>query len=117
MNVIIPLLLATETDPELNVRDNKSQKVGQYRYQYNVAALVGDDACHGTAAVAYHNEMRMAATVYIADIDADNIHAILSDFVTYPQAYPPPGQPEILLKSAGKHWDRNDASKKLPVEK
>ena len=119
MNVIIPLVLASDTGPELNVQsddtDGSTQKVGKYRYQYDVAALVGDDAYHSTGAVQYHNEMRMAATIYIADIGADNIDAILSDYVTYSQAYPPPGQPEILLRSAKKHWDCSNPSRKLPV--
>jgi hypothetical protein len=112
--VIIPLILANNTSPELNVRDEKLHKVGNYRYEYDVAVLLGDDAYHGTGSVHYDNEMRMAATLFIADIDADNIGAIVSDFVSYPQAYPPTSNPSILLRSAGKHWHPNDPSKKLP---
>jgi hypothetical protein len=119
MNVIIPLVLASDTGPELQLQsddtDGSTQNVGKYRYQYDVAALVGDDAYHGTGAVQYRNEMRMAATVYIADIGADNIDAVLSDYVTYAQAYPPPNQPDILLRSAKKHWDSTNPSKRLPV--
>jgi hypothetical protein len=57
MNVIIPLVLASDTGPELQVQsddtDGSTQNVGKYRYQYDVAALVGDDAYHGTGAVQY----------------------------------------------------------------
>jgi hypothetical protein len=91
-------------------------KVGTLKYQNNVATLVGDDCFHATNAVDYHGEeMRMAATVYLADVDHDNINAIMSKFVTYPRHYPPPAHPEILLQQARKHWNRDDPSSKLPT--
>jgi hypothetical protein len=100
----------------LQVRSDAPElKVGTFKYQYNVATLVGDDCYHATNAVDYHGEMRMMATVYLADVDDDNIHAIMSKFVTYPRHYPPPAQPELLLQQAGRHWNRDDASSKLPI--
>lgn len=117
MNIIIPLILATgeESGPELKLEDTQSRQVGTYQYRYNVAVMVGDDAYHATGPVQYpSHEMRMAATIYIADINPGNIDAILSDHVTYAEAYPPPAQPEVLLKVAGAHWDPQDATKKLP---
>jgi hypothetical protein len=118
-NVIIPLILANTTRPELDLRSDEveangtEQPVGRLRYQYNVASLMGDDAHHGTSAVDYRlqKEMRMAATVYIADIGEDNIESILKD---YTQRYPPRGKPEILLAMAGLHWRRDDPSMRLP---
>lgn len=123
VNVIIPLILAGDTGPELRLGDDElvnhagEQKVGYFRYQYDVAAIVGDDAYHGTSAVNYSesDEMRMAATVYLGDITAENVHAAMDDYITYPNQYPPPNQPEMLLQSAGSHWQRNDPSKKLPA--
>jgi len=118
INIIIPLILANDTGPELAVRDGMDKtKAGKYRYQYNVAPMLGDDAYHGTGAVDYSPrcEMRMAATLFVADIDATNIGSILDRFVCYPQAYPPASNPEILLRTAGRHWDPNDPSKKLPT--
>jgi hypothetical protein len=119
--VIIPLILANETRPELDLRSNKREGVswttahpiGRLRYKYDVASMMGDDAYHGTSAVDYRvqKEMRMAATVYIGDIGTDNIEAILSD---YTQHYPPKEHPEILLGMAGLHWRRDDPSAKLP---
>jgi hypothetical protein len=120
-NAIIPLILANETRPELDLRDdtkregtldNSPQPVGRLRYQYDVAYLMGDDAYHGTSAVDYRvqKQMRMAATVYIADIGEDNIDAILKD---YTQRYPP-RDPEILLGMAGSHWRSDDPSTRLP---
>ena len=86
-NVIIPLELASETAPELDLQDDKyfsadgEALVGRYRYEYNVGAMMGDDAMHGTSAVDYrqNKEMRLAATVYIADVNESNIRRIMSE--------------------------------------
>jgi hypothetical protein len=113
-NIIIPLILANETGPELDIQEDDGGRVGRYKYELNVAAMVGDDALHATSAVDYlsANEMRMAATVYIADINADNIESIMNDFT---QAYPPKGDLDFLLNQAGQHWSPIDKSKRLPV--
>lgn len=116
-NVIVPLILANETGPELDVQadreTNYDPEVGRLRYQYDVASMMGDDAYHATSAVDYrvNKEMRMAATVYIGDISEDNIDAILSD---YTQNYPPKSRPDILMKMAGTHWQRNNPDVRLP---
>lgn len=123
-NVIIPLLLAEETGPELDlgsyecdipfggVRNGAEEQydgddpynycVGRYRYEYDVASLMGDDAMHATSAVDYRrkSEMRMAATVYIADVNKDNVDSTISH---YTQAYPPADR-DLILSWAGKHW-------------
>jgi hypothetical protein len=81
--VIIPLILANETGPELDLQnydeedddedddddETKSDyRVGRYRYEYHVASMMGDDALHASSAVDYRvqKEMRLAATVYVA---------------------------------------------------
>jgi hypothetical protein len=131
-NIIVPLLLANETGPELDLQaaasssssssssdpgteDNDDDKhaVGRLRYQYDVASMMGDDAYHATSAVDYRpqNEMRMAATIYVADITVDNIDAILTD---YTQQYPPNDRPELLLAMAGNHWHRDIPHARLP---
>ena len=117
-NVIIPLILANETGPELDLQDRGAAeeddwKVGRYRYQYDVASMMGDDAHHATSAIDYRTskEMRMAATVYVADINKENIDSILRD---YTQNYPPKDKPDLLLEMAGTHWKKDDPSMKLP---
>eukprot|EP00977_Amphora_coffeiformis_P013293 scaffold3424_cov182-Amphora_coffeaeformis.AAC.1 len=107
-------------------------RTGQLAYQYHVAALLGDDVQHATSAVAYNtssnsssssssnsrdDQIRMAATFYVADITETNIAAAMDRFVTYPDHYPPPSQPQVLLRAAGAHWQRDDPSKKLPRPK
>jgi SET domain len=120
-NVIVPLILANDTGPELDLQswhpelseDEQEYKIGRYRYEYDVASMMGDNAYHATSAVDYrvNKEMRMAATIYIADVNDVNAENIMGH---YTQAYPPP---DInLLKSwEGRHWKRSDPSRRLPV--
>jgi hypothetical protein len=111
-------ILANYTnDPELQVRSDAPElQIGTFKYQYNVATLVGDDCFHATNSVNYHGqEMRMAATVYLADINEHNIAALTSPYVTYPKHYPPPSQPELLWQQAKRHWNPDDPSSKLPT--
>jgi len=123
-NVIIPLLLANETGPELDLQntpddventdenDPLAYRIGRYRYEYDVASMMGDDSMHASSAVDYRTsrEFRMAATVYIADVNEDNVDQILKE---YTQAYPPDDR-DLLLSWAGRHWRADDPSVKLP---
>jgi hypothetical protein len=115
-SIIVPIILVNDTGPELDLQANgiedANARVGRLRYQYDVAAMMGDDANHATSAVDYHarKEMRMAATIYVADINEANVDAILEET----QNYPPKGRPDILLSMAGKHWSRDDPSVRLP---
>lgn len=109
-NIIIPLLSAKETGPELDIQDYETGDVGRYRYEPNVAIMQGDDATHATSAIDYMNEFRLALSVYVADMNEDNVESI-ADAVT--QLYPP-RDPDLFLSWAGMHWDPNDPAKKLP---
>jgi len=55
--------------------------------------------------------MRLAATIYIAEVLPDNVYSIMAD---YTQAFPPPDDADLLLSWAGRHWKRDDPSAKLP---
>jgi hypothetical protein len=121
-NVIVPLLLANHTGPELDLvegasyedgfDDKEDRIVGRYRYEYEVGSMMGDGAVHATSAVDYrrHNEMRLAATIYIADVNEQNANSILKE---YTQAYPPDDR-DLLLSWAGRHWKKTDPSSQLP---
>jgi hypothetical protein len=112
-NVIVPLMKAENSPPELDIQaDEVDGRIGRYPYELNVAALMGDDSWHGTSAVDYRVEkdMRLAATVYIAEVTEDNVDSIMND---YTQAYPP-RDPDLLLSWAGRHWMREDPTHKLP---
>ncbi|GKY99566.1 hypothetical protein MPSEU_000910800 [Mayamaea pseudoterrestris] len=117
-NIIIPLLLANDTGPELDLQQwppapDGTTPVGRLKYQYGMAAMMGDDAYHATSSVDYrpNKEMRLAATVYVADVNALNVERIQDQ---YTQAFPPRDS-ALLMSWAGRHWRPNDASYKLPV--
>ena len=112
-NVIIPLILANESTPELDIANNDGL-TGSYKYQYGAASMVGDGCIHATSAVDYHNtkEMRLAATVYNADIRPSNIEATILE--EYTQRYPPEGDSEFMMSLAGNYWKRDDESVRLP---
>lgn len=43
-NIIIPLILADETGPELDLQSDDAKFIGRLRYQYDVAAMVSRGA-------------------------------------------------------------------------
>ncbi|GKY95843.1 hypothetical protein MPSEU_000544900 [Mayamaea pseudoterrestris] len=121
-NVIIPLILANETGPELDLQNydedeedesKQDDRIGRYRYEYHVASMMGDDALHASSAVDYRvqKEMRLAATIYVADVNEANVNEIMSQ---YTQAYPPNDR-DLLLSWAGTHWKKDDPSAHLPT--
>jgi hypothetical protein len=115
-NLIIPLMLATDSGPELELEQWDNQAIiGRYKYRLNEANMVGDSVAHATAACDYiaQGEMRMAATVYIADVNAENVHQVAAYFT---QNYPPQDDFRHLLERAGSHWRKDDPSKRLPTE-
>jgi hypothetical protein len=114
-NLIIPLILAKDAEPELDLEQRGNEDlVGRYKYELNEANMVGDRVGHATSACDYlsQGEMRMAATIYIADVNADNIRGIVDDFT---QAHPPRGNYQYLLDRAGSHWKSDDATRHLPT--
>jgi len=135
-NMIIPLILQDEENEEgcchpgeLEILSDDETITQYYKYEYNVASMVGDNALHATASCDYQTQssslsssstkdggggtmMRMAATVYIGDITPENVNHLL---LSLTQAYPPVGNAQHLLDRAGSHWSRTNASKKLPV--
>ena len=98
--------------PELEIINDDGIS-GSYKYGLGVASMVGDGCIHATSAIDYRgsNEMRMAATVYIADVRPNNVERIMSH---YTQRYPPEGDTEFVLRLAASHWKRNDDSIQLP---
>ena len=92
--------------------DEGKGEVGRYKYEYDVATLLGDDGVHATSSIDYRDirQMRMAATVYVADLGEENIDPIME---FYTQKYPPKDR-SLLLNSAGAHWNPQNPRAKLP---
>jgi hypothetical protein len=117
-NIIIPLILANETGPELDLRDLKrpdtdgSFKYGRYPYENGVAIVLGDNAIHATSPVNYRKtkEFRLSATIFVADVSEDIVDSIMHE---YTQVYPPKDR-DLLLSWAGRHWRKDDPSYSLP---
>ena len=55
-------------------------------------------------------DMRLAATIYIAEVTPENVDSIMAD---YTQKFPPDDK-DLLLSWAGRHWKRDDPDAKLP---
>lgn len=118
-NVIIPLVLANLTTPELDIRRKVTTYKGRYdivsgyKYEHNIAAVTGDDAVHNTAACNYldQKEMRVMATLYMADVTESNVASIAKDFT---QVYPKKFDTKYLMDQVGDHWSPDDPSKHLP---
>lgn len=113
-NLIIPLILAEDAEPELDIEQRGDmERVGRYKYVRNEANMVGDLVGHATSACDYIDQgaMRMAATVYVADINTDN-SARLASYIT--QRHPPRFDSQYLMDQAGAHWKPGDPTKRLP---
>ncbi len=103
-NVLFPLILVEGARPELILQDDDSQLEGVAKYIPNEAMIVGDDAYHGTAACDYTNGntgIRVSASIYIADVNMENIEEIVSDTTTI---FPVPFDRDWVLASKGRHW-------------
>lgn len=112
-NVIIPLMMVEESSPELQIwSDSRPYSVHSLKYDEYTAVMLGDDAHHRTAACDYRDvsKMRLAATVYLADVTEGNVESILSG---YTQKYPP-RDASRLLNQAGVHWKRGSSTACLP---
>ena len=105
-NLIIPMELVPGSEPELDVVDFNSN-VGRLKYQHDVGLLIGDNALHATATASYGNNIRLMATVFLADVNEANVN-----YMEYSQPYPP-NNPSDRLRDAGEHW-KPDGSSRLP---
>ncbi len=103
-NVIIPLILEDDAPPELAMTDEHEEgRQGALKYRLDAAVMMGDDAMHGTEACDYREKsgMRLAATVYIADINDTNANSVAEQTLT--QIFPQPDA-QWLMAQAGRHW-------------
>ena len=107
-NIIIPIQTFSEQE-ELYVQDDTEYEyIASYRYKLNQGIALGDYAYHATAPCDYTEEkgMRLAATVYVADVNAENVERIMVDYTQY---YPPVDE-EYLMSISGRHWKRDNES-------
>lgn len=113
-NILIPLILVEGSPPELYVDSNDALR-GPLKYQMHEGVMVGEDAYHATRPTDYRSEkreFRFFAGVYVADVNKDNADNVTPSY--YKAGYPHHNE-AISLRNAGKHWQRRDASVKLPT--
>ncbi|KAL7574072.1 hypothetical protein ACA910_015650 [Epithemia clementina (nom. ined.)] len=124
-DMLIPILLVDNySGPDLYIlTDDEHGDVTTtgYQYRYDTAILLGDDVVHATANINYQTAsatagnggvMRIMASVYLADINPDNVESIAQEFSQ--QYYHDPTATatastaaDFLLEQRGAHWDKN----------
>lgn len=116
-NVIIPLEMVHDSPPELIIEEYSEERyIGRLKYEENVAVMLGDDARHATSECDYRDSpgtMRLAATVYIADINEDNTASIVGETLT--QAFPLPDTDWVYSQRA-RHWENSNLRTDLDDE-
>lgn len=118
-NVLVPLLLANVTGPELGILqtdpETDEKRLGLYRYQKDVAMLIGDGAEHVTAKCDYRgtDDMRMVAIIYLADLNKDNVDDVMKSH--FGQPFPPKDDSgtQWIYDRAGEHWGK-ESGQSLP---
>ena len=116
-NVIIPLILEEDSTPELEIQDwDDDKRFGTLKYQVGMAAMMGDDAMHGTQACDYREKkgMRLAATIYIADVHAHNAEKIAHQTLT--QIFPIKDA-KWVVSQTGRHWEADNNETSLVTDK
>lgn len=112
-NLIVPILLVPDSYPEIDVFAPKKTSVGQYKYEYGSAVLMGDDAYHATAALDYGKGtgmIRVMANLCLAEVTKDNVDNIAGHLN---QHYPPNGN--FIFEHRGEHCSSTNEINRLPT--
>jgi hypothetical protein len=108
-NLILPVMLSNNSISQHYVqnRDNPNV-VAKVDYEYDVAIGLGDHTRHTTGDIDYRESggMLVAASIYLADINEDNVGNLIKDF-TDPF---PPLDKQYLLKQRGIHWNKEGST-------
>ena len=135
-NVIIPLVYNSNTDiikddtlaaakPEFLIGQRDNGIIADVHFEPNVGYVVGDRTIYATEAFDYKtttstattspddsNKVRIAMTIYLGDINRDNVDAII-EYMTDPY---PPSNEDYLLGNRGRHWSKHNPKAKLPKD-
>jgi len=111
-DVMIPLLLANETEPELGiVVDSDADDTGlvMNQFQENVALLFGDYVNYVDTACDYGDDMRVIVTLHLADVTIENVDIIVANYNNY-LPFPHYDDQQWLYEQAGRHWGKEGQS-------
>ena len=82
-DLLFPLVLPEEGSSQLKLADehDRGREPATVSYTPNIGVLIGGDTRHGTGSCDYREEggLRVAVSVYIVDIDEDNVENVASD--------------------------------------
>jgi len=114
-NVLVPLILPDSDQKELVIfSPTDATEGGRHKYAYEQGVMVGDHCYHATADVDYREkkQFRFFAGLYVCDVNEENKESATPDY--YVDGFPFKDG-EISMANAGKHWNPNDPSIKLPT--
>jgi len=103
-NLLFPLLLPVNDTAKLFVGDDADHKsTAELNYTKDVGFLIGGDTDHITGECDYRNNtgLCVAVSIYLADINDDNVDLISSDDTAL---FPVPGNAEWFLAQKGRAW-------------
>ena len=82
-NLVFPLVLPEKGSATLNLEDEHDSSRGWSPVSYtpNIGVLMGGDTRHGTGSFDYRKDrgLRVAVSIYVVDVDEDNVHNVASD--------------------------------------
>mmetsp|Transcript_50707 Transcript_50707/g.152719 ORF Transcript_50707/g.152719 Transcript_50707/m.152719 type:complete len:260 (+) Transcript_50707:628-1407(+) len=102
-NVLIPLEQIPGSGPELYIQGTDEDDVGAIKLHPSYGILLGEDTYHCTHECNHREsqKVRMAVTIYIADLTEENVDGVADDDTSM---FPPPGATEWLWAQRGRHW-------------
>ena len=114
-NFLVGVYSPEGAGPELIVESEDEVRRGEVHYGTNAGILVGDGTRHGTRECDHRSsrEVRITASIYLADLNDDNLHVVAGDTTSI---FPPTGEGDgerWIWSQRGRHWNKNDGSVSL----
>lgn len=106
--IMIPLVLIPDSDPELVILQQRSQKQYHIKYSVGEALVWGPLTVHSTAKCNYKEGTRICLAINLGYINEHNVKQVTLDFT---QKYPPRSTKLLLEWAKRPHW-----TSKLPSE-
>jgi hypothetical protein len=109
-NILFPLMLVEGSQPELIIQDQQEDsrgktKSGNFKFREHEALILGEGAIHSTnPGIKSGKAFRLMASIYVADVDKDNIKGVLKTFDGSPSEW---FKKKALLQM-GIQWSRAD---------
>lgn len=114
--IIVPIKLADDSPPELEVQQPHSRVVTAVKYDVSHSIIFDSRTFHGTSVVRYSSGYRVCLLIAVANITNSSTAKLLLEDIT--AGFPPKNDHELLLNWAKKspHWKcyKGDITVNLP---